>query len=313
MIKSDQLNPLNSTKLISLDFYFNEMIELYDSKVFPKVILLNGKKGIGKFTLVIHFLNYIFSKNERTSYNINDKVINIDSIFYNSLLNQTVQNVLFIKAEENKNIKIEDIRNLKYTLSRSSLSNNPRFTIIDEVEFLNTSSVNALLKTLEEPTNNNYFILVNNQQTDLIKTLSSRCLKTNIFLTTKQSLAVIDYLKQNKYVENLIAVDDNLTPGLFVKFNELFSKYNIDKKDNIFIKLSKLLNNYKKDKNKFIINLAFFFIDHFFYQLVSENEKKIDFLLDVKSSIIKSINDFIQYNLNTSSVLNSIEVKLNNV
>jgi len=289
------------------------MIELYNSKAFPKVLLLNGKKGIGKFTLIVHFLNYIFSKNEKTPYRLNDKVINVNSIFYNSLLNETTQDVFFIQAEENKNIKIDDIRNLKSNLSRSSLSSNPRFTIIDEVEFLNDSSVNALLKTLEEPSFNNYFILVNNQQADLIKTLSSRCLKNNIFLTQKQGKEVIDFLVENKNLETLIETNDNLTPGLFIKFNELFSKYNITKNDNIIIKLNKLLNNYKKDKNKFIISLTLFLIDLFFYKLVNENEKKISYLLNIKFDITKNINDLIKYNLNISSVLNSIEVKLNNV
>ena len=51
---------LYSTKLISLEIYFDEMVKLYESNTLPKVLLLNGKKGIGKFTLVFHFLNYIF-------------------------------------------------------------------------------------------------------------------------------------------------------------------------------------------------------------------------------------------------------------
>ena len=58
-------NPFKSTKLISLEKYFDEMVKLYKSNTFPKVLLLNGKKGIGKFTLVFHFLNYVFSKIEK--------------------------------------------------------------------------------------------------------------------------------------------------------------------------------------------------------------------------------------------------------
>jgi len=313
MVKSDYLNPLNSTKLISLDSYFSEMLKLYDKKIFPKVLLLNGTKGIGKFTLILHFLNYIYSKNGKTPYNVKDRVINIDSIFYNSLLNETVQDVVFIKAEENKNIKIEDIRNLKSTLSRTSLSNNPRFTIIDEVEFLNDSSVNALLKTLEEPSNNNYFILINNKQADLVKTISSRCLKINIFLNLEQRKDVINFLTQSNGAEKLLDSSDGLSPGLFIRFNEIYSQYNIDRSDNIFVKLNKLLINYKKDKNKLLISLAFFLIDQFFFQLVHKNENKIDSLLNAKSSIIRNINDFIKYNLNVNSVLNSIEIKLSNV
>ena len=61
MLKTDQ-NIFKSIKLISFEKNFNEMINLYDGGNFPKVLLLNGMKGIGKFTLVFHFLNYIYSK-----------------------------------------------------------------------------------------------------------------------------------------------------------------------------------------------------------------------------------------------------------
>ena len=193
-----------SIKLVGLDPYFDEMVKLFDVKKFPKVLILNGKKGIGKFTLILHFINYIYSKKETTPYNIKDKVINPDSIFYNSFLNNTSQDIIFIHAEENKNIKIDDIRLLKSTLSNSSLSNNPRFTIIDEVEFLNTNSANALLKTLEEPSDNNFFLLINNQQADLLETISSRCLKNNIFLNSTQRNNIINYLTEERGIKNLI-------------------------------------------------------------------------------------------------------------
>ena len=159
MSVSSNLNQLYSTRLVGLDLYFNEMIKLYEMKKFPKVFLLNGKKGIGKFTLVMHFINYVFSQSEINPYNFTKKTINIKSIFYNLLLNKATQDVIFIQTEENKNIKIDDIRSLKTILTSSTLTNNPRFIIIDEVEFLNANSANALLKTLEEPSNNNFFIL----------------------------------------------------------------------------------------------------------------------------------------------------------
>ena len=55
------LNPLNSIKLIGMDNYFDELIKLYNSKRMPKVLLISGQKGLGKFTLVNHLVNYIFS------------------------------------------------------------------------------------------------------------------------------------------------------------------------------------------------------------------------------------------------------------
>ena len=307
------LNPINSTKLISMDHFLNEMIALYKLNRFPKVLLLNGKKGIGKFTLVLHFLNYIFTLNAKKPYNFNEKTINSESIFYKQLLNKTSQNVMLIKAEEHRNIKIEDIRSLKSILSRSSLSSDPRFIIIDEVEFMNENSTNALLKSLEEPSNNNFFILINNQQADLIKTISSRCLKNNIFLNSNETKKIINYLLTNNNIEDLIDFNSNLTPGLFLQFNEIYLKLNINKNDKIEIKISKILNAYKKNKSKILINLVSYSIDQYFFELVRANKRKIDFLLKLKNDINKLISDFINYNFNISSVLNLIEVILNNV
>jgi len=302
-----------STQLIGLDYYFDEMVKLYKSNKFPKVLLLNGQKGIGKFTLVLHFLNYIFSTKEKTNYNTNNKIININSKFYNSIINQTSQEIILLQAQEDKNVKIDDIRKLKTSLSSSSLSDEPRFTIIDEVEFLNINSANALLKTLEEPSDNNYFILINNQQSNLLETISSRCLKNNIFLNTAQKKSIIDFLIQDQKIEILIDKNEYMSPGQFIIYNDHFKKYKIFSSDDIKTKLQKLLHAYKKDKNKTLISLSFFLIDQFFYKLIIENENRIEFLLNIKFSIIDRINDFIKYNLNINSVLNGIELKINNV
>ena len=309
----DFLDPLNSTQLISMNEDFTEMVDLFNLKKFPKVLLLNGKKGVGKFTLVFHLLNYIFTQNEKNSYDLKTKSINIKSFFYNQLLARTNQDVLFIKAEENKNIKIEEIRDLKNLLSSSSLSKNPRFIVIDEVEFINENSVNALLKPLEEPSINNFFILINNQQAELLKTISSRCIKKNIFLNTNETHKIINLLLENNNIEDLLGDKNNLSPGLFLRFNSIHLKYNISKNENILDRIKKLLVGYKKDKNKILISLCLFLIDQYFLKLIQTNEKRLDFLLSIKSDINKNLNDYIYYNLNINSVLNSIEVKLNNV
>ena len=302
-----------SIKLVGLDTHFNEIVDLYDANKLPKILLLSGKKGIGKFTLVMHFINYIYSKNGTTPYNLKEKIINVDSPFYNLLLNKITQDIIFIKAEENKNIKVDDIRFLKSTLANTSLSYTPRFIIIDEIEFLNTNSANALLKTLEEPFGNNFFILINNQQANLIETISSRCLKNNIFLSYEANNKIIDYLIADRGIENLIDSIENLSPGLFLKFNEIYLKYKINKNDNIFIKLNILINAYKKEKNKSLISCVYFLIDCSFFNKIKNDQNNIDFLLNTKSSIVKIIQDFVQFNLNISSVLNSIKMKLNNV
>ena len=228
-------------------------------------------------------------------------------------MNQSCVDVFFLQASESKNIKIDDIRYLKSVLSRTSLSNDPRFIIIDEVEFLNINSANALLKTLEEPSGNNFFILIDNKQADLIPTISSRCFKNNIYLNFEQKKKINNYLVDLNKINFLIDDTNFLTPGLLLKYSLLSIKYKIDINDNILSKLNKLLYSYKKNKDKDLLNMSFYLINNFFYKLVKKNKNKTSFLLDLKLNITNNINDFTIYNLNLSSVLNSIDKKLKNV
>ena len=314
MLFPSTFDPLLNPKLLALDEQFDQLINLYENNKFPKVLLLNGKKGLGKFTLINHFLNYLFTKNEKEKkYNITKKEINTNSKFYSSLLNQTSQEILFLKAEENKNIKIEDVRNLKQIISNTSLIDQPRFIIIDEVEYLNGNSANALLKILEEPSLNNFFILINNQQSDLLKTISSRCLAENIFMPHNKKKDVIDYLINLNQIKNIIIEDKSLTPGTFIKFNYICEKYEITNEQSLENKLNLLLNLYKKDKDKAFISLIYYFIDIHFLKMIKERSIKTDYLLKRKSMIFENLDNLTKYNLNISSVLNDINFKLQNV
>ena len=314
MLFPSTFDPLLNSKLLALDEQFDQLINLYENNKFPKVLLLNGKKGLGKFTLINHFLNYLFTKNEKEKkYNVTKKEINTNSKFYSSLLNQTSQEILFLKAEENKNIKIEDVRNLKQIISNTSLIDQPRFIIIDEVEYLNGNSANALLKILEEPSLNNFFILINNQQSDLLKTISSRCLAENIFMPQNKKKNVIDYLINLNQIKNIIIEDKSLTPGTFIKFNYICEKYEITNEQSLENKLNLLLNLYKKDKDKAFISLIYYFIDIHFLKMIKDRSMKTDYLLKRKSMIFENLDNLTKYNLNISSVLNDINFKLQNV
>ena len=54
---------MNSLQLFGLKEYFIDFVNLYKNKKLPKIILLSGDKGIGKFTLSFHLVNYILSLN----------------------------------------------------------------------------------------------------------------------------------------------------------------------------------------------------------------------------------------------------------
>lgn len=74
-----------------------------------------------------------------------------------------------------KQIKIDCIRDLIHFSTHSAHQGGKRVAIIEPAELLNHNAANALLKTLEEPGEGLFIILVSHQPSRLLPTLRSRC------------------------------------------------------------------------------------------------------------------------------------------
>ena len=70
------LTPNTQTNLYGYDDEFNNLIKLVNNDKLPNKILLSGQKGIGKSTLAYHLINFILSKDEEFSYNLDNFSIN---------------------------------------------------------------------------------------------------------------------------------------------------------------------------------------------------------------------------------------------
>ncbi len=310
-INEEILNPLKTLSLIGLDNYFNELISLYNNNNLPKVILLSGKKGSGKLTLVNHFMQYCFDKE---SYDIENKSFKSNSKILSKMLNNIFPNVMIIKNEWPNKVKIEDIRNIKQTLLKSTFDEKPRFIIFDDVELMNTSSSNALLRIIEEPSQNNFFILIDNKQAKLLDTISSRCLKSKIFINNSERIKIIDYLI-NFYKLDVVVdyLNSDLTPGAFLQYNSISQNNNITNDLDFISKIYILLKLYKKDKSRNFISFAIFLTDQYFFKLALINQNNIDELSKNKIKTMNVLNDYATYNLNLNTVIESISNKSHHV
>ena len=75
---------------------------------------------------------------------------------------------------------ISTVRTLKKFLSQKPFNHDSKVVFIPLAENLNPESQNALLKTLEEPGNDNYIILTTTNITRLLPTIVSRCQKIKL-------------------------------------------------------------------------------------------------------------------------------------
>ena len=248
----NSLEPINQKKLFGLDKYLNELIRVYEAGIYPNKLLLSGQKGTGKSTLAFHFINYVLSKDEDTSYDKKKYQINSQSPTFKTILNQSNLNISIIDIKsDKKSIDINQIRELILNLNKSSFNTKPRFVLIDNIEYLNINSINALLKVLEEPNSNIYFILINNNK-KILATLLSRCVNYKIYLTNEESLKITNSLFNGnlKKLINDDLIDYYLTPGKLynlIKFAELHQYNLIDFDLRKFLKIIIKKNHYKKD------------------------------------------------------------------
>ena len=304
-----------SLKLYSYKNIFNQLVELDKNNKLPPRILLSGQEGIGKSTFAFHFINYLFSKDEDNKYNLTENTINSKNSSFNFISNLSHPNFYYIsKSDEKKNIEIEQIRNMISFLNKSSLNNKKKVILIDGAEYLNLSSSNALLKSLEESNSQNIFFLTHNINKSILDTIKSRCLIYKLNFDYSETPNVInDFFDTNIYDElNEDFKSKIINPSFlinhinFMKENDL-DLNNCDSKNII----KYIIDNKVYKKNIFIINNFQNYIEMYFTKMYSETK-------DYKyyDNFIKTVseNNLInKYNLDLDSFFIKFENKYLNI
>ena len=306
------LNPANQLSLYGHHLEFCNFIDLYKNKKLPNKILLSGEKGIGKSTLAYHIINCILSFNEDLSYDEKNFQINPENKSFKLILNRSNPNFISIDVDEDKkSIDINQIRNLILTLNKSSFNTKPRLVLLDNIELLNINSVNALLKILEEPNENIYFILINNHK-KVLPTLRSRCLNYNIHLKSDESFDISSKILGDN-VKDLIhdqMINNYSTPGSLLNLLNFANTNDVDlTKINLKDFIKKVITEKKYKKDQFVKQLLYSLIELYFRKNVSS--KNIN-LLKIQNYFLKKINNTKIFNLDDETLLMEFEEKVLN-
>lgn len=120
--------------------------------------LICGPKGIGKATLAKSFANLVLTQD--TSYTHHDH-----------------PDFLII---EDSTITVEKIRYLKNFLYLSPKCSDHKVVLIDSIEAANNNAKNAMLKILEEPTQNSIIIIISHKPYHVPATIKSRCFQLKL-------------------------------------------------------------------------------------------------------------------------------------
>ncbi len=291
------LKSSNQTFLYEHDDLFNELVKLNFQNKLPNKILLSGEKGVGKCTFAYHFINYIHSSNEAKPYDLKNFEINSENKSFLLTQNKSNPNFELVDiGEDKKKIDINQIRNLILSLNKSSFNDKPRFVLIDNIEFLNNNSINALLKVLEEPNDNIFFILINNNK-KILPTLKSRCLNYKITLSFDQSINITNKIISDD-VNNLVnkeLICNYSTPGKLLQLISYGNEFDIDL-ENINLKelISLIIHDKHFKKDNSIKELTYYLIELYFRSTISIKNIK---LINLYNLFIKKIDSTKKFNL----------------
>ena len=300
------LTPNTQLKLYGLDNYLLELIKLFEKNSLPNKIILSGDKGSGKATMAYHLINYVLSYGEEFSYDKKKFTINDKNKSFKLILNKSSPNFTLIDISENKrNIDINQIRTLITNLNKSSFNDKPRFVLIDNIEYLNVNAINALLKIIEEPNPNIYFILIHNNK-KILSTLLSRCLNFKISLSHEDSINISNFITNKNIINeiNYELINYYFTPGNFYDLIKISNDFEINLKSNNLKDFLKLLidkNSYKK--TIFVNNLLYSYIE--LYLTVNK-------LYNLYSYFVRKINECKKYNLDDESIYLEFKTKVLN-
>ena len=242
---------------------FNQLIKTIESNTIPNAFLFYGNDGIGKVAHAIEFsaallcnnphnntacsecnsckkiktnqhenINFILPLSRKKPIKKNDSVLK--SLTQNEIedlqkmLKEKSNNPYYnIKNNNVQSISINAIREIRKGISLSSFNNSWRINIIVDAEKLcypRQEAANALLKMLEEPHEKNLFILCSSKISQILDTISSRCLK--LYFTKLSNESIQNYLINN-YKTDLKKTEiiSNIVNGNMILANEILKIY----------------------------------------------------------------------------------------
>ncbi|WP_343152430.1 DNA polymerase III subunit delta' C-terminal domain-containing protein [Buchnera aphidicola] len=172
---------------------YKKLIFQHNNNKLHHTILINTIKGIGIFNLVWKFSTWLLCLNKKKDENC--KLCRACNL--TKSLNHP--DWYFLKPEkEKKIIDVETLRTLNEKIFTSAQQGKIKIICFSNTDFLNEYGINILLKMLEEPPKNTFFLLINFNSFKIPLTLKSRCFLLNIYAPSKKNCLI--WFKENNFI-----------------------------------------------------------------------------------------------------------------
>ena len=308
--------PKSQLNLYGYESYFKFFNKLYEQDKLPNSILISGQKGLGKSTFTYHFINYLLSKGEKNEYNTRDYVIDPNNSTYKLIQSGTHANLFILDAIDGENIKIDQIRKLLLFLNKSTYYKSVKIVLLDNAEYLNINSSNALLKAIEEPSKDTYFFIINNDSQKIMNTIKSRCIDFVINFNFLKKKNIFNKIAQT-YSLNFTESDLDIflyfdTHGNLLKYLSILKNSDFKISENYLSCISYLMNLYNEKTDPKLLGFITLFIQNFYNQLSLKNSLFINNYYRNLNKILYLIDNMKKFHLDKKNLIFSIDKIIKN-
>ena len=212
---------LRFNRTLGLDSAKASLSQALSSGKFPHALLVHGPEGVGQNPLLLDLVDLLICEDAATrpcgecAGCLGRKRNNLDNLLFIMPLEKKEKaasegemegaqvDELASKAKEfhddpygfsrteKSRINIAQIRDLQNQLSFTEAEGRPRIVVILWAETMPQEAANALLKTLEEPPANTYFLLSSDDRGALLPTIVSRCTQLACFPLERDNLVTV--------------------------------------------------------------------------------------------------------------------------
>ena len=191
------------------------------------------------------------------------------------------------------------------------MNNDSRIILIDNAEYLNQSSGNALLKVIEEPNEKLIFILVHDISCKLLDTIKSRCIIFKKVFSCEEKISIFEKVVNQNFSDifknNFLFKFMSIGELIYLKefSDECKLKEKIDNKNilNIYLK-----DKYNKD-NKRIQKIMLKLMQIYLYQINMNSFSEKNFMW--YNSFFKRVTEAKIYNLDIGNLYFEFQKKMN--
>ncbi|MBB1522636.1 MAG: hypothetical protein HG467_000140 [Clostridiales bacterium] len=232
-------NELEKNKVVHSYLFYGEKIEEFKEEI----LLFLNEVGVNNFNSQLKKIN---SDIDNLNLDVNTDLINECEELKNRIakIKKNIKDVIIndFKILNGLEMKVDDVRKAFENIYEKPFLLDKKIYFIENFEYLNINSQNAMLKILEEPPHFIVIVLLSKNTNNILDTIKSRCLK--IYLNEKENI---------EDDNSLLIMNEDIEENKFNIYRDIFKDVKRMPKSIYYSKYNKIIN--KDDIKELIVYL----------------------------------------------------------